>query len=148
MLDKWFVVKLKSVLEVPKLRQVPRSGSEGAEVDCYSVRIKQGDVNYIGERVEGNSLHALALVEGDQEFNEPVELSLGGLSTFEFEIRHYHGLVDHIYYTKREFLWYECTGYYKLVSFYVLAKYRVPKFFNSKKLLKRPNRIKVLETLD
>ncbi|WP_114786503.1 hypothetical protein [Vibrio tetraodonis] len=148
MLDKWFVEKLKSVLEVPKLQSVPRSGSEGAEVDCYSVRIKQGDVNYIGERVEGNSLYALAWVEGDQEFNEPVEPSLGGLSTFEFEVRHFHGLVDHIYCTKREFLWYECTGYYKLVSLYVLAKYCVHKFFHSKKPLKRPNRIKVLETVD
>jgi hypothetical protein len=148
MLDKWFVAKLKSVLEVPKLRRVPRSGSEGAEVDCYSVRIKQGKVNYIGDRIEGSSLHALAWNEGDQEFNEPVELNLDELSTFAFEIRHHHGLVDHTYYSKREFLWYECTRYYKLVSFYALAKYRIPKFFHSKKPLKRPNRIKVLETLD
>lgn len=148
MLDKWFVAKLKSVLQVPKLQRVPRSGEEGAEVDCYSVRIKQGEANYIGERIEDNSLHALAFNEVDQEFNEPVELSLNELSTLEFEITHYHGLIDHTYYTKREFLWNECTGYYKLVSFYVLAKYRVPKFFHSKKPLKRPNRIKVLETLD
>ncbi|ANP77361.1 hypothetical protein A134_13520 [Vibrio crassostreae 9CS106] len=148
MLDKLFITKLKSVLEVPKLRLVPRSGSEGAEVDCYSVRIKQGEVNYIGDSVDDNSLHVLAWSEEDQEYNVPVEFSLDELSSLVFEIKHYHGLVDHTYYTKREFLWYECTRYYKLASFYALAKYRVPKFFHSKKPLKRPNRIKVLETLD
>ena len=68
MLDKLFVAKLKSVLEVPKLRPTPRSGSEGAEVDCYNVRIEQGGVNYIGERIEDDSLHALAWNEGDQDF--------------------------------------------------------------------------------
>jgi hypothetical protein len=148
MLDKWFVAKLKSVLEVPKLRRVPRSGSEGAEVDCYFVYVKHDGTHYLADSVVGNTLNVLAWNEGGQEHNEQVELSLDELSTFEFEIQHYHGLVDHTYYSIREFLWYECTGYYKLVSFYALAKYRIPKFFHSKKPLKRPNRIKVLETLD
>jgi hypothetical protein len=147
-LDKLFVERLKRALEAPKENPIPRSGSEGEAVDCYSVYVSDADGSYLAECVQEDVLVTNKWNEEEHTHNLRCDFNVEQLNQLTFEIHHYHGLVTHTYNSKGMFLRYEVTGYYKLVSLYALSKFKIPKFLHSKKPLKRPSRIKILETLD
>ncbi|WP_318519738.1 hypothetical protein [Photobacterium leiognathi] len=147
-LDRLFVKTLKSALEAPKVNPIPRTGEDGKAVDCYSVYVSDEAGSYLAERVEGRRLIANQWNEQKRTHDIERELDLNELRKLSFEIIHYHGLVTHTYNTKGKFLRSELTKFYKVVSLYVLSKHAVPKFIHSKKPLKKPDRIKILETID
>ena len=147
-LDRLFIKSLKRVLEVPSMDSIPRTGERGKAVDCYSVYVADEEGIYLAERIDGETLIVNQWNEEEQSHNVYRELDLNQLDKLSFEISHYHGLVTHTYNTKGKFLCSEITRFYKIVSLYVLSKHALPKFIHSNRPLKKPNRIKILETID
>lgn len=147
-IDTLFVNTLKRALEASKTNPIPRTGEDGKAVDCYSVYVTDENGSYLAESIVNDSLIANQWNEDARTHNLRRELDLNQLEKLNFEISHYHGLVTHSYNTKGMFLRYEVTKFYKVVSFYVLSKYTIPKFIHSNKPLKKPDRITILETLD
>lgn len=146
-LNKLFIAKLKAALSKDKINPIPRSGPEGESVDCYSVYVTDNNGSYLADYVDGNTLHVNEWNEETQTHDKSVELNLGNLKNLNFEISHFHGLITHTYKTPVDFLLHELTGIYKVFSTYELAKYRIPKYIFSKRKLRRPDRIKTLESI-
>lgn len=148
LLDKFFIKKLKRALEYPKVNPIPRSGPEGETVNCYSIYVTDDSGSYLAERIEGDLLVSHKWNDEQKSHNLRYDLNLKKLETLNFEITHHHGLMTYSYNSTGMFLKYEVTGYYKLVSLLTAYRYKIPKIFHRNKPLKRPTRIKVLETLD
>ncbi|MDN2663631.1 hypothetical protein OW492_09590 [Psychromonas sp. 14N.309.X.WAT.B.A12] len=140
---KWILNRL---LKKPCPVQTPRSGQSGKNINCYSISIYDGDspimlVNSIesngitGSHFEGGGFRTEAII--------PFLLYPG----LRLRIEHYHGLVTHTYKGVCDYMLHEWTWFYKLQSFYVLAKHSVPQYFFNKKNLQLPKRMKVLESI-
>lgn len=145
--DNLFIAKLKFALDKDKMNPIPRTGSDGEAVDCYSVYVTDANGSYLANRIEGNTLYVDQWNEETRTHDKPVELNLDNLKNLNFEINHYHGLVTHNYKTPLDFLLHELTGAYKVLSRYSLAKYKIPQYIFSKKILRRPDRIQTLEAI-
>ena len=141
-----FIRKLKEVLDRPSLNTIPRSGPKGEKVDCFSVYVTDRDGSYLAEKVKGNLLIGKRWDEEKRSHvaKDPKKIDLTDLDCLNFDISHYHGLVTHTYKTPLSFLLGEMTYAYFFRSKYTLWKYSIPKFFFSKRRLKRPDRLKAL----
>jgi len=91
----------RALLEIPLRRpspdRIPRSGDEGAAVDCYTTRVmRDGDEPLIIESASGSTLNCLEFdgnrysIESTKEFSE--------LLPYKFEFTHYHGLCTTTYF--------------------------------------------------
>ncbi|MFS1437034.1 hypothetical protein [Shewanella sp. 10N.286.48.A6] len=127
-LDKTFIKALKRALESSKMNPIPRSGPEGEAVDCYSIYVTDDSGSYLAESVEGKLLVCNKWNEKQKSHNLRAKLNLEKLESMSFELTHYHGLITHSYNSRLKFLIYELTGYYKLVSLWLICKYKFPKF--------------------
>lgn len=141
-----FIRKLKEVLDRPSLNRIPRSGPEGEKVDCFSVYVTDSDGSYLAEKVEGDFLITQRWDEDQRSHvtDDHKQIDLTKLDGLNFDISHYHGLITYSYKTPLRFLLNEVTYFYVVRSKYILWKYNIPKFFFSKRRLKRPDRLKAL----
>lgn len=142
-----FIRKIKQALAIKTPRLIPRTGEEGKKVNCYSVYVTDADGSYLAEEVKGKHLHVLEWDEAQRKHDKKKLLNLESVDSWNFEISHYHGLVTHSYKSIREFLLIDATGFYKLLSSYAIWKYTIPRFFYSKRRLKRPCRFKALSSI-
>lgn len=147
-LDRLFIKTLKNALEAPKMNPISRTSEDGKSVDYFSVYVSDEAGTYLAERVDGSRLIANQWNEQERTHDIERELDLNQLKKLSFVIYHHHGLVTHTYNSKSKFLRSEVTRLYKVVSLYVLSKEAIPKFIDSNKPLKKPDRIKILETID
>ncbi|MFA0656319.1 hypothetical protein ACPV5L_10230 [Vibrio astriarenae] len=140
-----FIKKLAEALKIKTPQRIPRSGVEGAKVNCYSVYVTDSEGSYLAKEIKGEHLHVLKWDEDKRTHDKEKLLKLTEIDNWNFEISHYHGLVTHTYKSINEFLLIDATGFYKVQSKLALWKYSIPKFIHSKRRLKRPSREKALE---
>lgn len=148
-MSNWFNVlfakKLSEALKIKKPQRIPRTGEEGAKVNCYSIYVTDADGSYLAREIKGEHLHVLQWDEEKRTHDKEKLLKLTEINNWNVEINHYHGLVTHTYKSAIEFLLIDATGFYKVQSKLALWKYSIPKFIHSKRRLKRPSRKKALE---
>ncbi|MEZ8314563.1 hypothetical protein AB6C44_13255 [Vibrio splendidus] len=144
-LNGLFIKKLTEALKIKTPNRIPRSGEDGAKINCYSVYVTDADGSYLASEIKGEHLHVLKWNEDKRTHDTEKLLKLTNINNWNFEISHYHGLVTHTYKSVNEFLMVDVTGLYKVRSKLALWKYSIPKFIHSKRRLKRPSREKALE---
>lgn len=151
-LEKLFITKLESILELPCPAHVPRTGEEAKDIDCYCVYVSDEYGTYLASKVEENELAAYLWNEDQQKYTIPKTLSLDNLNTLNFEITHYKGLKTDTYTSWKEFAIDEASFIRKLLSKAVFACSKVKLFFTfhlpriiiSRKDFGEPNREQVL----
>lgn len=83
---------LKSALSRPSPHTIPRSGDEGAQMDCFSTLLFRGEVPFmlVKSLKADDNLEGLAF--NGKKFEAPLSLSLNELLGYEVKITHYYGL--------------------------------------------------------
>jgi len=83
---------LKSSLSRPSPDTIPRSGNEGAQMNCFSTLLFKGEVPFmlVKSLKKNNKLEGLAY--NGKKFEAPLSLSLDELLDYKVKITHYYGL--------------------------------------------------------
>lgn len=62
-MSNWFNVlfakKLSEALKIKTPQRIPRSGEEGAKVNCYSIYVTDANGSYLAREIKGEHLHVL-----------------------------------------------------------------------------------------
>ena len=146
---RWFALKLllwalRIALKRPASRSIPRSGSKGKAVDCYSVDLRTLDgIHYdiLVDSISNNAIVGLFWSGNSYEYGGSIVYNL--LGKFEFSACHYIGLIEVRYTSVVGFIFQETLRIPYIQIFFSELRQRI---FNLKTLY-RSNRIKILQIL-
>lgn len=115
--------------------RIPRSGTKGAAVNCFTVAIDRNDEPYFlaSEFVDGE---LIGLVWNADSYSEPVKIPIDSPDTAAIRITHYYGLATVSFDSIFDFAWHNAT---KQVYLFIRLRDRLERsfqyLFNKKRLI-------------
>lgn len=137
---------LQWALGRPSPERIPRSGQEGAAVNCVSFRVDKDAKPYLWvSALVGTKLHAEQF-DGDR-YSTPVEVDLRDLDGKDFHFVHYYGLASVTYSGLWDLVWGRIAKipYIKIRTHRTLES--ISQYFFNKKRLVAKKRVELLKLM-
>lgn len=126
--------------------RVPRSGADGAKVNCLSVYVNRATEPYLLIRELSGDL-AVALEWTGNRFDKHVEVPLREISTPDLEVTHFYGLDEVSYAGLRAWAWGHITRWPYVQIWIVRVIGSIDQYFFNKRKLITKQRIDLLKIL-
>jgi hypothetical protein len=134
------------LLNSPCGREIPRSGKEGEEVNCYIVYLFQNDAPFlVVKEINGNTITGIQW-NGDR-FDKEKIISLFEINKYQIKITHYYGLYTTKYSSVWDFLAFGITKYEVIKCNFHKLFSRTSQFVFTKKKLATFDRIEILRSI-
>ena len=137
----------RHALKKPAPQTIPRSGEEGAKVDCYAVKIQIDKYqSFWVERICGNILSGY-IYDQRSEQRVPYEMHLSTLDTSTIEITKFKGYYDISFSSLIEFFIKDFSSYIHIKMSFLSVIDRTLQYAYNRKTLQAHKRIEVIKFL-